>query len=119
MNSRKKSAAVAVPSAEARANPNAAIIIAQRDWREARMPAQEPRHSECRRNEVFMMNVTPREFAWLSTLHMEDFKRVRLGELAFDTTGKLLDVGNFKPMFGALRRGARLRRKAKKGTKKK
>lgn len=118
MTSRKKTTTVAVPSCEARANPDAVIIISQRDWRESRMPAQVPRHAECRRNEVFMMNVTPQEFAWFSTLKMEDFKRVRLGELAFTSAGKLLDVGIYRPMFGALKRGARLRRKEKTKTKK-
>lgn len=114
MTARKKTKTTIVPSSVARANPDAAIIIAQRDWRESRMPVQEPRHKECRRNEVFLMNVTPREFTHLATVKMEDFKRVRLGELAFSSTGELLDIGNFKPMFGALRRGARLRRKERK-----
>lgn len=120
MTARKKSTAVVPPSSnECRANPDAPTIIAQRDWRVVRMPAQEPRHKECRRNEVFLMNVTPREFTWLSTIKMQDFKRVRLGELAFTAEGKLLNCGEFRPMFGALKRGARLRRKATKKGKRK
>jgi hypothetical protein len=35
-------------------------------------------------------------------------------ELAFTAEGKLLNCGEFRPMFGALKKGPRLRRKERK-----
>lgn len=81
------------------------------------MPKQEPRHPELKRNEIFLMNVHPVEFAWFASgnVHMQDFKKVRLGEVAYKTCSlnKVDPALGYKPMFGALRRGARLRRKEK------
>lgn len=79
------------------------------------MPQLEKRHSETRRNEVFLMNVSPREFTFLRTIFpIGDFKKVRLGQTAFTTSGKLLEASTYMPMFGALKKGARLRRKERK-----
>lgn len=111
-----------VPGNEVRGNPNFAVIVAQRDWCEQSMPKQEPKHPELKRNEVFLMNVTPAEFAWFASgnVHMDDFKKVRLGTVAYKTCSltKADTKLGYRPMFGALRRGARLRRKDDKETKK-
>lgn len=110
----KKATVVVPPSADERGNPQAWRILAGRFWTEDMMPKGE-RHKETRRNEIFLMNVTPKEFTFLSTTFpMGDFKKVRLGELAYATSGKLLKVGDYRPMFGALKTGARKRRRAAK-----
>lgn len=84
------------------------------------MPQLEKRHSETRRNEMFLMNVTAREFTYLRTLFpIGDFKKVRLGQMAFTSSGRLLEASTYMPMFGALKTGARLRRKAAKKGKRK
>lgn len=122
MNTRTKNQTTLPPCDTTRGNPNFAVIIAQRDWIESSMPEQEPRHPELKRNEVFLMNVTPAEFAWFSSgeVYMADFKKVRLGTVAYKTCSleKADPKLGYKPMFGALRRTARLRRKADKEEKK-
>jgi hypothetical protein len=118
MTTRKRSEVVIPPSSDARCNPIAWRIIAQRDWRENLMPPQDKRHSETRRNEVFLMNVTPREFTHLHTIFpIGDFKRARLGDVALTAAGMI--VPDYKPMFGALKTGARKRRKENKQAKRK
>lgn len=113
---RSKNKTVVQPSVDARCCPNFAVIIARRDWTEQNAPILDTRHTEARRNELFLMNVTPNEFQYLRTVKMQDFKAIRLGNWAFDSTGNIVE--NFKPMFGALKRGARLRRKENKKGKK-
>lgn len=120
MTSRKKCTVVIPPSPDERGNPIAWRIFAQRDWRENQMPQLAKRHPDAHRNEVFLMNVTAQEFTYLRTkFPIGDFKKVRLGQQAFTTSGKLLPVGHYMPMFGALKKGPRLRRKEAKKTKRK
>lgn len=110
MTSRKRSVAVVLPCDPARGNPNFTSIIAQNTWFVELMP-QGYRHGEERRNEMFMMNVTPTEFAYLSTKKMRDFRRVRLGDQALANHRK---IENFRPMFGTLSRSQRLAKRERK-----
>jgi hypothetical protein len=110
MTYRKQSKATLIPCDPNRGNPNFTSIIAQNAWYLGMMP-QGYRHGEEKRNEVFMMNVTPAEFAYLSTKKMRDFRRVRLGEQAFALHRK---IDNFKPMFGTLSRSQRLAKRERK-----
>ncbi len=107
---RNKNKTVVPPCDPARGNPNFSNIIAQNAWFVECMP-QGYRHGEERRNEMFMMNVTPAEFAYLSTKKMRDFRRVRLGDQALALHRK---IDNFKPMFGTLSRSQRLAKRERK-----
>ena len=97
-----------------RGNPNFTQIICQNLWFVEQMP-QSYRHGEEKRNEMFMMNVTPVEFDYLRTKKMRDFKRVRLGEVAL---AQHRQIDHFKPMFGTLSRSQRLAKREKKLMKK-
>jgi hypothetical protein len=113
MTKRKKATVTEIPTSEAIANPDFVRIIAQRDWRESIMP--KVKHTEARRNEVFLMNVKPKDFRWFDSLTpIGDFKKFRLGHMAFTAAGKLLEASTYVPMFGALKKGARIRRKERK-----
>jgi hypothetical protein len=103
------------PTGGDRGTPHHLRMIASRDWTEGLAGAFPYRHPETKRNEMFLMNVTPKEFAHLSTIKMQDFKHVRLGEAPFNWDGQPSDPSKgYRPMFGALKRGARLRRKERK-----
>jgi len=110
MNSRIKSKATLPPCDPNRGNNNFSNIVAQNAWFVENMP-QGYRHGEEKRNEIFMMNVTVSEFAYLSTKKMRDFKRVRLGIQALALHRK---IDNFRPMFGTLSRSQRLAKREKK-----
>lgn len=110
MNYRKTSKATLYPCNPERGNPKFTSIICQNAWFVENMP-QGYRHGEEKRNEIFMMNVTPAEFAYLSTKRMRDFKRVRLGNQALANHRK---IDNFRPMFGTLSRSQRLAKREKK-----
>jgi hypothetical protein len=114
MTYRKASNATLPPCDPNRGNPKFTSIICQNAWYVENMP-QGYRHGEEKRNEIFMMNVTPAEFAYLSTKKMRDFKRVRLGEQALALHRK---IDHFKPMFGTLSRSQRLAKREKKLMKK-
>jgi len=115
MNGRNKSTATLPPCNPERGNPNFVSIIAQSLWFVEMMP-QGYRHGEERRNEVFMMNVTPAEFQCLQYKKMRDFKRVRLGEQALANHRK---IDNFRPMFGTLSRSQRLAKRERKNERRK
>lgn len=109
---------VTPPSPPERGNDQAWRILAGRFWTEDMMP-KDKRHPETRRNEVFLMNVTPKEFVFLATIFpIGDFKKARLGDVAFATTGNVLEVGAWRPMFGALKTSARKRIKRDKPARK-
>lgn len=115
MNGRNKSTATLQPCNPDRGNPNFVNIIAQSLWFVEQMP-QGYRHGEERRNEVFMMNVTPAEFQCLQYKKMRDFKRVRLGDQAIANHRK---IDNFRPMFGTLSRSQRLAKRERKNERRK
>lgn len=122
MNARIKSTATLPPCNLGRGNPNFFGMVACQDWREVLAPVQEPRHPEQKRNELFLCNVTRAEFAWLASkaVRKEDFKSFRLGLASAGTTGPVgQGIVALYPMFGALKRGARLRRKETKISKRK
>jgi len=115
MNSRKASSAVIPPGNPDRGNSNFTNIIAQSLWFVEQMP-QGYRHGEEKRNEMFLMNVTPQEFAFLSCKTMRDFRRARLGKVAY-TTGthdRLSPDKNLWPMFATLSRSQRLAKRERK-----
>ena len=108
------------PCTPERGNPNFTSIIAQSLWFVEQMP-QGYRHGEERRNEVFMMNVLPGEFAFLSIKKMRDFRRVRLGNVAYylgTHTAIVRPNTIFRPMFGTLSRSQRLAKRERKNERK-
>lgn len=117
MTPRSKSTATLQPCNPDRGNPNFTRMVSRQEWRENLCPAQTPRRPEQKRNELYVCNVTKNEFAWLSGkgVNKGDFKHFRIGEQTSGETGPLA-IGSalpLYPMFGALKRGARLRRKEK------
>lgn len=120
MTPRSKSTATLQPVNPDRGNPNYTRMVCQQDWREGLAPAQEPRHPEQKRNELFLCNVTRSEFAWLSSksVNKGDFKAFRIGTAVAGATGATMQQPLY-PMFGALKKGARIRRKEAKLSKRK
>lgn len=85
-------------------------MVARKTWYESEC-SNEWRHPEQRRNEVLLANVTQGEFEFIYGLKKRDFKSVRLGVVPYTRQGVRVERTDLRPMFGALRRGARLRRK--------
>lgn len=120
MKGKLKSAISVPPESKDRACGGFTTMLAQRDWQEDALI--QVKHPELRRNEVFIANATFIEFQWLRVTipASGDFKSVRMGMYAMRVDGtpiKREGAAKYFPVFGSLKRGARLRRKERKSKK--